>query len=163
MNACKAQAEEIVKAELIYDWAKMCIRDRPISAFCRGKIGSLLQSRRVLRSIPCPLRSRTGCWPTVSYTHLDVYKRQVHVKCYFTEKITWQEYNKSMKLNSNNKVVGTTWSNYWRLSLIHIFDTLHDFQSCALDQLSHLSIFGCTPQRHTIIPERCAFVKHFFF
>lgn len=34
---------------------------RPISAFCRGKIGSLLQSRRVLRSIPCPLRSRTGC------------------------------------------------------------------------------------------------------
>ena len=32
-----------------------------ISAFCRGKIGSLLQSRRVLRSIPCPLRSRTGC------------------------------------------------------------------------------------------------------
>ena len=31
---------------------------RPISAFCRGKIGSLLQSRRVLRSIPCPLRSR---------------------------------------------------------------------------------------------------------
>ena len=25
------------------------------------KIGSLLQSRRVLRSIPCPLRSRTGC------------------------------------------------------------------------------------------------------
>ena len=27
---------------------------RPISAFCRGKIGSLLQSRRVLRSIPCP-------------------------------------------------------------------------------------------------------------
>ena len=34
---------------------------RPISAFCRGKIGNLLQSRRVLRSIPCPLRSRTGC------------------------------------------------------------------------------------------------------
>lgn len=33
---------------------------RPISAFCRGKIGSLLQSRRVLRSIPCPLRSQTG-------------------------------------------------------------------------------------------------------
>lgn len=32
-----------------------------ISAFCRGKIGSLLQLRRVLRSIPCPLRSRTGC------------------------------------------------------------------------------------------------------
>ena len=41
------------------------------------------------------------------------------------------------------------------------FDTLHDFQSCALDQLSHLSIFGCTPQRHTIIPERTAFVKDF--
>ena len=34
---------------------------RPISAFCRGKIGSLLQSRRVLRSIPCPLRFQTGC------------------------------------------------------------------------------------------------------
>ena len=31
-----------------------------ISAFCRGKIGRLLQSRRVLRSIPCPLRSRTS-------------------------------------------------------------------------------------------------------
>ena len=31
---------------------------RPISAFCRGKIGRLLQSRRVLRSIPCHLRSR---------------------------------------------------------------------------------------------------------
>ena len=31
-----------------------------ISAFCRGKIGRLLQSRRVLRSIPCPLRSRAG-------------------------------------------------------------------------------------------------------
>ena len=33
---------------------------QPISAFCRGKIGRLLQSRRVLRSIPCPLRSRAG-------------------------------------------------------------------------------------------------------
>ena len=41
-----------------------CVGNRvstSVSAFCRGKIGSLLQSRRVLRSIPCPLRSRTGC------------------------------------------------------------------------------------------------------
>jgi hypothetical protein len=50
----------------------------------------------------------------------------------------------------------------WGFEPQNAFDTLHDFQSCALDQLSHLSIFGCTPQRHTIIPERYAFVKHFF-
>ena len=30
-------------------------------AFCRGKIGSLLQLRHVLPNIQCPLRSRTGC------------------------------------------------------------------------------------------------------
>ena len=34
---------------------------RPIFAFCRGKIGSLLQLRHVLPNIQCPLRSRTGC------------------------------------------------------------------------------------------------------
>ena len=49
----------------------------------------------------------------------------------------------------------------WGFEPQNAFDTLHDFQSCALDQLSHLSIFGCTPQRHTIIPERTAFVKDF--
>ena len=38
----------------------------------------------------------------------------------------------------------------------------HDWKSCALDRLSHLSIFSCASQRSTIIPERCAFVKHFF-
>ena len=32
-----------------------------IFAFCRGKIGSLLQLRHVLPNIQCPLRSRTGC------------------------------------------------------------------------------------------------------
>ena len=47
------------------------------------------------------------------------------------------------------------------------FDTLHDFQSCALDQLSHLStsfvlpLGGC-PWRSTIIPETSCFVKDFF-
>ena len=50
----------------------------------------------------------------------------------------------------------------WGFEPQNAFDTLHDFQSCALDQLSHLSIFGCAPQRHTIIPERTAFVKVFF-
>ena len=49
----------------------------------------------------------------------------------------------------------------WGFEPQNAFDTLHDFQSCALDQLSHLSIFGCAPQRHTIIPERIAFVKDF--
>ena len=49
----------------------------------------------------------------------------------------------------------------WGFEPQNAFDTLHDFQSCALDQLSHLSIFGCAPQRHTIIPERTAFVKDF--
>ena len=30
----------------------------------------------------------------------------------------------------------------WGFEPQNAFDTLHDFQSCALDQLSHLSIFG---------------------
>lgn len=32
MNACKAQAEEIVKAELIYDWVKK-VRAEAVRAF----------------------------------------------------------------------------------------------------------------------------------
>ena len=31
----------------------------------------------------------------------------------------------------------------WGFEPQNAFDTLHDFQSCALDQLSHLSIFCC--------------------
>ena len=50
----------------------------------------------------------------------------------------------------------------WGFEPQNAFDTLHDFQSCALDQLSHLSIFSSAPQRFTIIPERNTFVKDFF-
>ena len=56
----------------------------------------------------------------------------------------------------------------WGFEPQNAFDTLHDFQSCALDQLSHLSTSsvlsasGRGPQRSTIIPERRSFVKHFF-
>ena len=34
---------------------------------------------------------------------------------------------------------------------LHAFDTLHDFQSCALDQLSHLSIFSCASLKSALI------------
>ena len=34
----------------------------------------------------------------------------------------------------------------WGFEPQNAFDTLHDFQSCALDQLSHLSIFGSAPE-----------------
>ncbi len=56
----------------------------------------------------------------------------------------------------------------WGFEPQNAFDTLHDFQSCALDQLSHLSTSsvltasGRGPQRSTIIPERRSFVKLFF-
>ena len=56
----------------------------------------------------------------------------------------------------------------WGFEPQNAFDTLHDFQSCALDQLSHLStssvfsVSGRGPQRSTIIPERMTFVKDFF-
>jgi hypothetical protein len=56
----------------------------------------------------------------------------------------------------------------WGFEPQNAFDTLHDFQSCALDQLSHLStssvfsVSGRGPQRSTIIPERSTFVKDFF-
>lgn len=43
------------------DMLSVFLEVRPISAFCRGKIGSLLQLRHVLPNIQCPLRSRTGC------------------------------------------------------------------------------------------------------
>lgn len=33
---------------------------RPISAFCRGKIGSLLRLLRAPLNFPCPLRFQTG-------------------------------------------------------------------------------------------------------
>ena len=36
-----------------------------------------------------------------------------HVKCYFTEKIIWQVYNKSMKSNCKNKVGKTKWNGCW--------------------------------------------------
>ena len=55
----------------------------------------------------------------------------------------------------------------WGFEPQNAFDTLHDFQSCALDQLSHLStsfvlpLGGC-PWRSTIIPESRLFVKDFF-
>jgi hypothetical protein len=55
----------------------------------------------------------------------------------------------------------------WGFEPQNAFDTLHDFQSCALDQLSHLStsfvlpLGGC-PWRSTIIPETSCFVKDFF-
>ena len=55
-NSLAPTAEDIrfsISADKGFRWLE--------SAFCRGKIGSLLQLRRVLRSIPCPLRSRTGC------------------------------------------------------------------------------------------------------
>lgn len=35
--------------------------DEKISAFCRGKIGSLLRLLRAPLNIPCPLRFQTGC------------------------------------------------------------------------------------------------------
>jgi hypothetical protein len=56
----------------------------------------------------------------------------------------------------------------WGFEPQNAFDTLHDFQSCALDQLSHLStssvfsVSGRGSQRSTIIPERMTFVKDFF-
>ena len=44
------------------------------------------------------------------------------------------------------------------------FDTLHDFQSCALDQLSHLSTYSLVlcAQRLIILPRQGCFVKHIF-
>jgi len=44
-----------------FNMACVFLEVRPIFAFCRGKIGSLLQLRHVLPNIQCPLRSRTGC------------------------------------------------------------------------------------------------------
>ena len=57
---------------------------------------------------------------------------------------------------------------YLLFLVIPVSYTHLDFQSCALDQLSHLStssVFtasGRGPQRSTIIPERRSFVKLFF-
>ena len=86
----------------------------------------------------------------------------------FNTEIIIEPFNFSSQQKNPGTFVPGFLAERWGFEPQNAFDTLHDFQSCALDQLSHLStssVFtasGRGPQRSTIIPERRSFVKHFF-
>ena len=73
----------------------------------RNQRGNLHRSQNSYFFPLAEMASEAKIWTNSSH-----FEQQVN--CWFTEKITWQEYNKSMKSNSKDKVVRTTWNNCWR-------------------------------------------------